>query len=69
MSHKRKGQLADSNEWRKHLRPLYRRFYWKRGRVAEKYEIKSQLSALHQSNHLRREFGAPDSNSAAQVQA
>jgi len=46
MSHKRKGQLADSNEWRKHLRPLFRRFYWKRERVAEKNEIKSQLRDL-----------------------
>jgi len=43
MSHKRKGQLADSNEWRKHLRPLFRRFYWKRERLAEKYEINHQL--------------------------
>ena len=43
MSHKRKGQLVDCPEWRKHLRPLFRRLFWKRERLAEKYEINNQL--------------------------
>ena len=46
MSYNRKCQLAESPEWRKHLRRCIRRFYWKRERLAEKYEIKSQLRDL-----------------------
>jgi len=43
MTYKRKGQLTDTPEWKKHLRPICSRFYWKRERLAEKYEIKNQL--------------------------
>jgi hypothetical protein len=39
MSHKRKGQLATSGEWAKHLRPFQRRLYWGRERSAERSEI------------------------------
>ena len=46
MTHKRKGQLAESPEWRKHLRPFFKRFYWKLERLAEKEEIKDQLGEL-----------------------
>lgn len=36
MSHKRKGQLTASGEWAKHLRPLFRRVFWKAERQAQK---------------------------------
>jgi hypothetical protein len=36
MSYKRKGHLTVSGEWRKHLRPGYKRLYWKSERSTEK---------------------------------
>lgn len=51
MSFKRQRQLAESPKWRKPLRHCFRRFYWKRERLAEKYEIKSQLRDLLLKSH------------------
>ncbi len=50
MSHKRKGQLADCPEWRKHLRPAFRRLFWKRERLAEKHEISREFEAARPPN-------------------
>lgn len=36
MAHKRKGQLTVTGEWARHLRPLWRRIFWKRERQAAK---------------------------------
>ena len=35
MSHKRKGHLTVTAEWAKHLRPLWKRWFWKGERKAE----------------------------------
>ena len=43
MSHKRKGQLSKSTEWRKHLRKFFRRQFWKKERASEKVFIDEQL--------------------------
>jgi hypothetical protein len=34
MAHKRKGQLTVSGEWARHLRPFWRRAFWKSERQA-----------------------------------
>lgn len=39
MSHKRKGQLTVSGEWARHLRPFFRRAFWK----AERQAVKDHL--------------------------
>jgi hypothetical protein len=36
MSHKRKGLVATSKEWAKHLRAYNKRLFWKQHRKAEK---------------------------------
>jgi hypothetical protein len=36
MAHKRKGQLTVSGEWARHLRPFWRRAFWKGERQAGK---------------------------------
>jgi hypothetical protein len=41
MSHVRKGHLAATGEWRKHLRLLKRKF-WKRERQAAKRDISGE---------------------------
>lgn len=43
MSHKKKGQLTDSPAWKTHLRRTFRRIFWKKEHLAEKYEINNQL--------------------------
>ena len=43
MSHKRKGQLSKSPEWRKHLRKFFRRQFWKKERASEKKFTREQL--------------------------
>jgi hypothetical protein len=43
MSHKRKGHLTVFSEWWKHLRPEWKRFYWKGERMAGKKQIKEIL--------------------------
>jgi hypothetical protein len=47
MGHKRKGQLAKSQEWAQHLRKIGRRIFWSRERMAEKAEIRKQLKDKH----------------------
>jgi len=42
MAHKKKGQLAKSPQWWKHLKD-WKRVFWKRERQAEKKEIKQQV--------------------------
>lgn len=42
MSHMRKGQLAKAAVWAKHLRPDWRRLFWKRERNAEKQLERSE---------------------------
>ncbi|GAB5470909.1 MAG: hypothetical protein Kilf2KO_39390 [Rhodospirillales bacterium] len=44
MSHVKKGQLTASGEWRKHLRPDCKRFFWKGERAAEAAELSDRLS-------------------------
>lgn len=44
MSHVRKGHLAATGEWRKHLRFLKRKF-WKRERQAAKRDISGERGA------------------------
>lgn len=39
MSNKRKGILTTDSEWRKHLRKIGKRFFWKGERLAEKKMI------------------------------
>ena len=34
MSHKQHGQLTTSNQWARHLRPFWRRLFWKAERRA-----------------------------------
>jgi hypothetical protein len=36
MANKKKGQLTASKEWAKHLRPFWRRLFWKGERRAGK---------------------------------
>ncbi len=43
MAHKRSGQLTVSGEWARHLRPYFRRIFWKRERVAEKAMLQSEI--------------------------
>ena len=40
MAHVKKGHLAASPEWRKHLRRWLRRNFWKRHRQAELREVR-----------------------------
>lgn len=35
MSHKKAGHLTVSKEWAKHLRPFWKRLFWKSHRRAE----------------------------------
>jgi hypothetical protein len=46
MSHKRKGQLTTSGEWARHLRPFYRKVFWKRERQAEQAYIVAESAEL-----------------------
>jgi len=39
MSHKRKGQLTVSGEWKKHLRKFLKKQFWKAERKAGKASI------------------------------
>jgi hypothetical protein len=39
MTHVKKGHLAASPEWRKHLRRWLKRQFWKRHRQAEQKEL------------------------------
>jgi hypothetical protein len=43
MSNKRKGQLTVDTEWRKHLRKIGKRFFWKKERLAQKKMISKEL--------------------------
>ncbi len=59
MSHKRKGQLTTSGEWARHLRPFYRKVFWKRERQAEQAYIVSEsteLVLLPNHIHASRDF-------------
>lgn len=40
MSHVKSGHLSASGEWRKHLRPWYKRAFWKRHRLVESIAAK-----------------------------
>ncbi len=44
MGNKRKGQLTSDFEWRKHLRKIGKRFFWKDERLAEKKMIEQNIS-------------------------
>ncbi|MAE93557.1 MAG: hypothetical protein CL910_02750 [Deltaproteobacteria bacterium] len=46
MSHKKRGQLTTSPEWARHLRPLFRRFFWKGERRAERKLARREAEAL-----------------------
>lgn len=43
MSNKRKGHLTSDSEWRKHLRKIGKRFFWKGERLAEKKMINQEV--------------------------
>tara|TARA_R110002074_G_C12173422_1_gene632446 strand:+ start:469 stop:612 length:144 start_codon:yes stop_codon:yes gene_type:complete len=43
MSTKKKGQLTTDIEWRKHLRKIGKRFFWKGERLAEKKMIDKEI--------------------------
>jgi mannose-6-phosphate isomerase-like protein (cupin superfamily) len=49
MSHKRKGQLAVSGGWARHLRPYARPAYWKKERAAGKSLIQSETATPMQA--------------------
>ena len=42
MGNKRKGQLTTDSEWRKHLRKIGKRIFWKGERLAEKKMINKE---------------------------
>lgn len=46
MSNKRKGHLTTDSEWRKHLRKVGKRFFWKAERVAEHKMIDEEIATL-----------------------
>jgi hypothetical protein len=53
MSHKRKGQLTTSGEWARHLRPFYRKAFWKRERQAEQaYIVSESVELALLPNHI-----------------
>ncbi|WP_162558727.1 hypothetical protein [Robertkochia solimangrovi] len=43
MSTRKKGQLTTDTEWRKHLRKIGKRFFWKGERLAEKKMIDKEI--------------------------
>jgi hypothetical protein len=43
MANKRKGQLTVTGEWRQHLRPLWRRAFWKQERQAARELVQSEV--------------------------
>ena len=43
MSTKKKGILTSDVEWRKHLRKVGKRFFWKAERKAGKKEIRKEV--------------------------
>jgi len=47
VGNKRKGQLTSDTEWRKHLRKIGKRFFWKGERLAQKEMIKENLSDIN----------------------
>jgi hypothetical protein len=49
MSNKRRGQLTVSGEWAKHLRPFFRRAFWKGERQAAKDVASKEQDACPQS--------------------
>ncbi|MFT5819297.1 MAG: hypothetical protein ACI8ZM_000520 [Crocinitomix sp.] len=46
MSNKRKGQLTTDSEWRKHLRKIGKRFFWKKERLAGKRMIDNETKSI-----------------------
>lgn len=42
MSSIKKGQLTSAQEWWKHLRPFWKRVFWKKERKAAKKMIKEE---------------------------
>lgn len=46
MTQKRKGQLTQTREWAKHLRPYYKRCFWKSERAAEQKFILNELEEI-----------------------
>jgi len=46
MAHKRKGQLTVSGEWARHLRPFWRRAFWKGERQAGKDREREEHQAV-----------------------
>lgn len=46
MAHKRKGQLTVTGEWARHLRPLWRRIFWKHERQAAKELEREERRAM-----------------------
>jgi hypothetical protein len=65
MAHKRKGQLTVSGEWARHLRPLWRRVFWKGERQAAR-ELEREE---HQAMGLERIGHATVEQLVAEVEA
>ena len=43
MANKRKGILTRSPQWWKHFRPVWKRIFWKKERLAAKIDIKKRI--------------------------
>lgn len=46
MATKKRGLLTLSGEWARHLRPFWRRLFWRGERRAVRRDIRSQLTEL-----------------------
>jgi hypothetical protein len=60
MSHKRKGQLAVSGEWARHLRPFLRRAFWKKERQAVKTLVRTENASVTSTRPRRDRRAASD---------
>jgi hypothetical protein len=43
MSNKRRGQLTTSGQWARHLRPLWKRAFWRKERTAAQLDAELQV--------------------------
>lgn len=44
MANKRKGHLAVSSEWARHLRPFLKRKFWKKERSLGKKKVRQEIN-------------------------
>lgn len=60
MSHIKSGHLTASGEWRKHLRPWYKRAFWKRHRAVEDIDAKRNAGQRIEGPANRTRLGRED---------